>query len=113
MGAEQFRVIGRGDTVQQAFFAAREQALYDYGHSGYTGTIAEKAVFILYDVPSPYTYKDVVQALENGSDQQDLEEIFGKMAGDIFFTYDDKWGPAVALATDEDNKWVFLGWASC
>jgi len=42
MGAADFTTIAVGKTPGLAFNAAIEDALYDYGHAGYTGTIAEK-----------------------------------------------------------------------
>jgi len=42
MGAADFTTIALGKTANEAFSAAIEDALYDYGHAGYTGTIAEK-----------------------------------------------------------------------
>jgi hypothetical protein len=49
MGAESFANYGTGATVQEAFGAVTQQARYEYGHGGYTGTIAEKRSFHLLD----------------------------------------------------------------
>lgn len=49
MGAETFvttRFAFDGITARQAFKDAQEEARHDYGHRGYTGTVAEKHSFI-------------------------------------------------------------------
>ncbi len=53
MGAEQFEAWAKGETAQEAFDEAKEQAYYDVGHQGYSGTIAEKANEILEINPEP------------------------------------------------------------
>ena len=45
MGGEWFETESEGATVDEAFNKAVEQAIYDYGHSGYSGTIKEKDGF--------------------------------------------------------------------
>lgn len=45
MGANQFEQVGRGKTAKEAFSAAREQAQWEHGHGGYSGTLAEKDSF--------------------------------------------------------------------
>lgn len=47
MGAETFMVKGKGKNAAEAFETAREKAFYDYGHAGYTGSIAEKHSFTM------------------------------------------------------------------
>ena len=49
MGASQFITVAKGRTAEDAFRAAREEALYEDGHGGYTGTIAEKRGFVMID----------------------------------------------------------------
>ena len=41
MGADTFFDEGHGKSAKLAFDAAVAQAEWDYGHAGYTGTIAE------------------------------------------------------------------------
>ena len=43
MGATTFSTYGLGKTAGDAFYAAQDRARYEYGHGGYTGTIAEKS----------------------------------------------------------------------
>jgi ribosomal protein L21E len=42
MSSMDFIIVAKGKNAQVAFDKAVEQALYDHGHNGYTGTIAEK-----------------------------------------------------------------------
>ena len=57
MGATNFCDIGKGRTIEKAFAAAVDQAQYDHGHAGYTGTIAEKAFdgYVVFDRPPRWT----------------------------------------------------------
>ena len=115
MGAEQFDHIGRGKTVQEAFDNAVKEAQYDYGHAGYTGTIAEKDSFVEVPFSDDFTHIEVYQALSNSihGPTDALVEILGDKAEFFFNAYDDKWGPCVAIRTPEKNEWLFCGWASC
>jgi len=42
MSSSEFVQVMEGKTAKSAFRAAVKQALYEHGHNGYTGTIAEK-----------------------------------------------------------------------
>ena len=53
MGASDFRTSARGNTAREAFDNAVKEAQYDRGHSGYTGTIAEKGSFRMISVEPP------------------------------------------------------------
>ena len=50
MGASDFITIAKGTTAQKAFASAQEDACYEHGHGGYTGTIAEVNSFRMIDV---------------------------------------------------------------
>lgn len=50
MGAEDFIVSAKGKTAEKAFAAAQEEARYESGHGGYTGTIAEVSSFRMTNV---------------------------------------------------------------
>lgn len=76
-------------TAEAAFEEAVRQAQWDYGHAGYTGTIAEKDSFVM--------LADGVQPEDFEVNHQD-DRI------------DSKWGPAGCYETE--RYWVFLGWAS-
>ena len=46
MGADTFYQTGEGKGALDAFNRAHDDAAYEYGHGGYTGTLAEKGDFI-------------------------------------------------------------------
>jgi hypothetical protein len=102
MGAEQFFTTSSGKTAKAAFKSAVDDALYDHGHSGYSGTIAEKQDFIMCskDVFASYT---------------EAEDFAYKLMDDPNCPVDDKWGPAgcVLFKTKKDEtSYLFFGWAS-
>ena len=115
MGAETFETIQEGRTVGEAFNAAVADALWWHGHAGYTGTIGEKDDYRFFDLPTGVRVDDVVEELAMSLDRKPtdrLVELVGEsLAESLFDTYDDKWGPALALKVDE-GKWIFCGWAS-
>lgn len=47
MGAWEFYTIALGRNLEDAFTAAQEQARWEHGHGGYSGTIAEKPGAVL------------------------------------------------------------------
>lgn len=95
MGAETFTVKSNGKTAKEAFNNAVEEAQYDYGHAGYTGTIAEKSNFVMFTLPE-------------GKDAEEYaEEVIEK--GDK--RINDKWGPAGCIDCG-DELYLFFGWAS-
>lgn len=98
MGAETFFThAAEGDTAEAAFKAAVEQAQYDYGHAGYTGTIAEKDSFTV---------------IETGAANLSVaEEKADALLRDDDPRISDKWGPAGAIGV-VDGTWLFFGWAS-
>lgn len=103
MGAEQFWTKAYGKTAGAAFKSAVEEAQYENGHCGYTGTIAEKAEFVMipFDPGSlditPEEYADLLM-------EKSDERIY------------DKWGPAgcmeVSSDREEENCYLFFGSAS-
>jgi hypothetical protein len=102
MGADQFSVCSKGKTAAEAFSKAVEEARYEDGHGGYTGTIAEKNDFKMVTVPQ-------------GKDPMDY--VDDCMEDDDHFCQD-KWGPAGCVevkpaSKDQDQKiYCFFGWAS-
>lgn len=99
MGAEQFSQIVKGfTTANAAFESAVAEAHWDFGHAGYTGTIAEKKEFVMIDVPDkwgPWDPEDYAYSLIDEGDER----------------INDKWGPAGCIDLGLDN-WLFFGWAS-
>lgn len=103
MGAEQFVTTARGKNAQDAFSRAIEQAQYDHGHSGYTGTIAEKSEFV-----------KINRTVDSLADAKDIAwDLLDKDDARI----SDKWGPAGCLYVGKDGAsglkiYVFFGLAS-
>ena len=107
MGAETFTNIVDDETdVNKAFNKAVEQANYDYGHSGYTGLIAEKGDYVI--------IKPIIEAVS----AEDAVTLADELIDNGDQRIDDKWGPAGAIAiTEKGNEtnhsgWLFVGWAS-
>lgn len=99
MGAETFMSRAVGKTAREAFDAAVGEAQYDYGHRGYTGTIAEKDSFRMIDVPDGESPSEFACRLMDEDDER----------------IRDKWGPAGCVEvgkTGEEREFLFFGWAS-
>ena len=95
MGAEQFFDVAVGVDAEAAFQNAVQQALYDHGHSGYSGTIAEKSSFVEITCPAGHDPGEYAEKLIDEGDPR----------------VDDKWGPAGCIKL-EDGRYLFFGWAS-
>lgn len=83
MGSQDFATYQPGADVNQAFGDAVDQARYEYGNRGYTGTLAEKYEFT------------VIQA-----DPVPMDAA-RKLAAELVCAdprVEDKWGPAGAIA---------------
>jgi hypothetical protein len=98
MSAEVFTQFAEAVDPDKAFAAAVEAAQFDYGHGGYTGSIAEKDSFVVIE-STPMAYGDAEDLADNLI-RVDDERI------------DDKWGPAGAIAVSDPQGWLFFGWAS-
>jgi hypothetical protein len=109
MGAETFRQIGRGATHRAAFQAARDQALYDYGHRGYTGSLAEKQDYVLIEVPATFVHDPEVKGWAGPVSRE--AQYAEKLIDNDDPRISSKWGPAgcIQIALGE---WLFFGWAS-
>lgn len=95
MGACEFFCTGRGKSAKEAFRDARDNALYESGHGGYTGTIAEKHEFTVISVPDGMSAREYANHLLENDDER----------------VSDKWGPAGCVKVEE-GKYLFFGWAS-
>ena len=96
MGASEFFATGYGDDADEAFDYAVSDAKYQYGHGGYTGTIAEKNDFRMIQVPDgkdPYDYAD-------------------ELLDDDNHWVGNKWGPAGCIEIRAGIEYYFFGWAS-
>ena len=103
MGADTFFHVGKGKTVKEAFSNAVEEARYDHGHGGYTGTIAEKSSYVEIQIPIDFQ-----------KDEPNRERAISyadHLINNDDPRIDDKWGPAGAIKLNE-NSWIFVGWAS-
>lgn len=105
MGADVFFTEVRGGSAREAFVEAVRQASYEYGVSGYTGTIAEKngVGFVRIAVP----------------DGEDPYVFAGQLIDEQDERVDDKWGPAGCIRVDDGSNdkrgrplFLFFGWAS-
>jgi hypothetical protein len=112
MGAEVFFTRARGNTAKEAFQAATEEARYEHGHGGYSGTIAEKHSFKVI----PFSGADGISSGEYADLL--IERCDSRV--------DDKWGPAGCIQVPDSepedkydyyvgegaNRYLFFGWAS-
>jgi hypothetical protein len=92
MGAQDFVNEYRGPgTAEEAFQQVREQAFYDYGHAGYTGTIAEAPGYV-YDLgmPGP-VLADVAYERAREWERDDFPQ---------------KWSAAAAIKLAPEPDWV-------
>lgn len=122
MGAANFVTTATGRDAREAFSSAVREAQYEYGHGGYTGTIAEKGSdgFVLLALPPRTTVAKIVDLLEEydglvaevewaretgrqKSAERSLASFRRRNERLLPFldranpTYQDKWGPAVAV----------------
>lgn len=100
MGANWFWTSSYGHTAQEAFDTAVEDAKYEFGHGGYTGSIAEKGHFTVLSLPDDVDFSE-----ENVEDLVEHDSTFREV--------EDKWGSAGCLKHPrKKNTWVFFGYAS-
>lgn len=104
------RVVGRTTYIEadygpwpnarEAFDHATQEAAYEHGHGGYTGTIAEKrgrGFIMIATVDTRDEAREMANKLIDRSDPR----------------IDDKWGPAGCIEVrGDDGGWLFFGWAS-
>lgn len=95
MGATTFGCKAIGKTAKEAFNRAVEDAQYEYGHGGYTGSIAEKSSFVMIDMPKGENFRNYAYELIDQCDPR----------------IDDKWGPAGCIDLG-GGEFYFFGWAS-
>lgn len=137
MGSDTFGVYSVGKDPKEAFDAAVSSAQYDYGHAGYTGTIAEKDSFTMLDCwgfsaaefdeiynkvlgETGWGSRPVVGPLtirigygDKATDLEIREDLARYMIEKVFPATDDKWGPAGCIVDkDTPNGYYFFGWAS-
>lgn len=118
MGATEFSISqSASQSIEEAFRAAVRQAQYEYGHGGYTGTIAEKESYVLFAAGRDFgqlPFDTVYGALGGYAAAQtaflEAHPDLGSALREAQACFDDKWGPAVAFRFSDE--WVFCGKAS-
>ena len=108
MGAEVFYNRVKGTSASKAFNEERENACYEYGHGGYTGTIAEKDGYTRSHKPKDIDADKWIEMIED-FDYEESQDYFRQLKKD-YEVYDDKWGDALCVPTDDG--FIFCGWAS-
>jgi hypothetical protein len=98
---EKIRTVSyKGQTVDELFWSSVEQAQWDHGHAGYTGTIGEKDDYVMRNEGKPVP-------------KHFLNVFMGEDMG-----MNDKWGPAFcvpvckSMEDQEIYAYAFYGIAS-
>ena len=129
MGAETFFDYSEGSSIDHAYRRAVDNAFYDHGHGGYTGTICEKDGWMLIPRPARISAEKVEEALdlayqawawdttpdserkwmmkptaEHRAVWSKVQKWFGFKAGEIMDAYNSKWGPCLAISTTGADK---------
>lgn len=135
MGAERFEDIGTGETAEEAFRLLVDASAWENGHGGYTGTIAEKDGFVLFDPASVGLavgdFLRLVEEYDHDHSRRGVEEIATPeelaLIRSAHETADDKFADAACVelpASDlrarkllensvpERKAFLFWGWAS-
>lgn len=112
MGSTTFYDYGWGKTAEQAFEKLTEEATYENGHGGYTGTIAEKNSFIMISLPVGQNPDDYSEKLIDEEDER-VADTWGDagciIVPEIFYNERNK---EYALKHKDEKLYLFFGWAS-
>ena len=137
MGASEYMNVAKGKTARIAFDKVVEQAQWEHGHGGYSGTIAEKRNMVEFARPKGMGRDEVIAAVQalgghalpdalrptinfglNEDYQQAIAEVYDGKGGypllpikQMFEVYDDKWGPSLAIELAK-GEYLFAGLAS-
>lgn len=99
MGAQFDSAWVDADTMEEAFKIAHDQACYDHGHAGYSGSLAEKtSVVFIRDIEE----HEVAEAEDKAEDVCFADEP----------PLEGKWGPAGAFRVKDTTRWLIFGWCS-
>ena len=109
MGAEVFYNRAKGTSASKAFNQEHQQACYENGHGGYTGSIAEKSGFTMSHKPKDIDANKWVEMVEEFDYDDKNQDYFRQLKKD-YEVYDDKWGDALCVPTSDG--FIFCGWAS-
>lgn len=114
MGADTFETYQPGEDMQKAFQEAVEEAQWEYGHGGYTGTIAEKGSVVRITPPADVDAAEFAGWALNAWDEtwfkNNVPAQYQAAAKAAHAKVEDKWGPAGAVKYKDG--WFFFGWAS-
>lgn len=101
MGADTFEIFGYGKTAREAFSAAREDAQYEHGHGGYTGTIAEKDSYVRIDlnaeIPRAITWLQEQRSHMTVAGQKKLRQKIDRLEKEASELYSQGWDLADTL----------------
>jgi hypothetical protein len=112
MGANGFDTIALGKTADEAFVNAVKDAQWEFGHGGYTGTIAEKHGIVEFMLPPRWTFDKWVKTLneasmvwhtDNDTRSRNAVALLASRCGGqgqaefLVSLMNDKWGPAIAV----------------
>ena len=110
MGATNFYERIKAKKPSDAFKIAREEACWECGHGGYTGTIAEKHGFTMSRKPKEFDAEEWVGLVEGFDEEDKSQEHFYELKKDSRI-YEDKWGDALCIPLKDE--YIFIGFASC
>lgn len=106
MGACDFECSGKGKTASEAFESLVEDARYQHGHGGYTGTIAEKTSFKMIGIP------DSFKLSHEGKSEREVASLYAEHLMEVCDPrINDKWGDAGCIKVVE-GEYLFFGFAS-
>lgn len=103
MGASEFTTFQEGTDPAEAFRLARQQAQFEHGHNGYTGTIAEKYEFVIIEQePRPmHQAREEADRYLNRCDRRIADKFAPCGAIRVFELNED--------ATPLHDGWLFIG----
>jgi hypothetical protein len=115
MSSREFTHIACGTTAKRAFNAAVKQALYNYGHNGYTGTIAEKSEegFIMFPLPKKNKNEknQEVNRLIRAKDYANTLMGTDPNAESSCYRISSKYDPAGCIEITKGKTYLFFGFA--
>ena len=122
MGASEYMNAGKGKTAQVAFDKVTENARWNHGHGGYSGTIAEKYSMVEFPRPKGMRRATVLKAVRDlgriGFDDDGnaktatVQAKYPKLRiAAMSEVYEGKWGPSLAIELSK-GEYLFAGFAS-
>ena len=107
MGAKYFETVAIGKNDLGAFRNAKQEALYDHGHSGYSGSLAEKPGHKLLNPPQATPIEAALNYIEHAFDKN-LEKVpealrgWAEKASDV--ANGSKWDDALCIELTPDES---------